>query len=299
MESSYPSKLRVWDGPAAAVVSDFTPLNGHPLPWSASPARDDAERLFACEALTPPASGRHADEVPEPYTLQWFLSIENQRHSRQGRWIPRLLEFAKHAGETLLGLGNGLGTDWLQYARHGASVIVCSPSAQQLALIRRNFELRSLGGRFLHSAPTALPLDGNSIDVACVSSLLHEVDDPQAVVEEVYRVLKPGGKVLAVLPARYDVDFWFHTCFWWHRWLGTRFQPPPRSSPGFTGRGLRRCLFRRFVEHRVHKRQLRRSEVPHVWRWLPRPLLERLMGRVLVLKAFKPLSAAIAAQAAA
>ena len=43
-----------------------------------------------------------------------------------------------------------------------------------------------------------------------------------------------------------------------------------------------------------------RSEaVPHLWRWLPLPLLERLMGRVLVLKAFKPLSAALPAQAAA
>jgi hypothetical protein len=32
---------------------------------------------------------------------------------------------------------------------------------------------------------------------------------------------------------------------------------------------------------------------PHLWRWLPLPLLERLLGRVLVIKAFKPLSAAI------
>jgi hypothetical protein len=68
--------------------------------------------------------------------------------------------------------------------------------------------------------------------------------------------------------------------------------------PHYSARGLRR-LFGRFVEHRIHKRQLRRSEVPHLWRWLPLPLLERLMGHVLVLKAFKPLSAAIPFQAAA
>ena len=66
----------------------------------------------------------------------------------------------------------------------------------------------------------------------------------------------------------------------------------------FRARQLRR-LFCGFVEHRVYKRQLRRGDVPHAWRWLPLPLLERLMGRVLVLKAFKPLSAAIAVQAAA
>jgi ubiquinone/menaquinone biosynthesis C-methylase UbiE len=233
----------------------------------------------------------------EPYTLQWFLSIENRRHGRQGRWIPRLLEFAKHSGETLLGLGNGLGTDWLQYARHGAEVVVCSPSAAQLTLMQRNFELRGLRGRFLHAAAGSLPLEAASVDVACLTNLLHEVADPQAVVGEVYRVLKPGGKVLAVTPARYDVDFWFRVWFPWQRW----FKPGAAAAGGqvrFSARHLHR-LFGQFAEHRVYKRQLRRSEVPHLWRWAPLSLLERWMGHLLVLKAFKPLSSAIAIQMAA
>ena len=62
------------------------------------------------------------------------------------------------------------------------------------------------------------------------------------------------------------------------------------------------CLrrqFEQFVEPRVYKRHLRRSESPYVFRFLPMPLLERLMGRMLVLKAFKPLSAAMTLQKAA
>jgi SAM-dependent methyltransferase len=268
-------------------------------PFFAGPHRpaEFAERLYTFEALNPPQAAPRGLEPTEPYTLQWFLNIETQRHSRHGRWIPRLLEFAKHSGETLLGLGSGLGTDWLQYARHGASVIVCSSHAEQLALIRRNFELRGLGGRFLHAAPGALPLDSASIDVACVCGLLDEVPDPGPVIEEIYRVLKPGGKILAVTPARFDVDFWYYACFPWQALLGGR-RGRPTSGPRFSSRKLRR-LFGRFMEHRVHKRHLPRADVPHVWRWVPRLLLERLMGRVLVLKAFKPLSAAINNQAAA
>src|SRR5262245_31537881 len=202
MEGSYPSKLRVWDGwlgtdahdpttPGAPAALDLA----HPFQGPHAPAQL-ADRLYSAEALVPPLACR--DEQREPYSLQWFLDIETQRHGRLGRWIPRLLEFAKHTGETLLGLGHGLGTDWLQYARHGASVVVCSPSREQLALVRRNFELRGLAGRFLHTGPTALPLESASIDVACVSGLLEVVPDPLAVVDEVYRVLKPGGKVLVV-----------------------------------------------------------------------------------------------------
>jgi ubiquinone/menaquinone biosynthesis C-methylase UbiE len=298
MEGSHPGKPQIWGGWTTTAVHDPpTPVNGRALP-GIQDATEFADRLYALEALHPAPTPARNPEGAEPYTLQWFLSIENQRHTRQARWIPRLLEFAKHPGETLLGLGSGLGTDWLQYARHGAAVVVCNSSAEQLALSRRNFELRGMGGRFLHAKPTSLPLEGASIDVACVNSLLHEIEDPRAVVEEVYRVLKPGGKVLAVTPARYDVDFWFRACFPWQRWATASGPCTAYPSIRFTRRGLRR-LFGRFVEHRIHKRQLRRSDVPHVWRWIPRSLLERLMGRVLVLKAFKPLSAAIPTHVAA
>lgn len=249
-----------------------------------------AQKLYAFEALHPPTPIR-PEEEPEAYSLQWFLNIENQRHSKQGRWIPKLLEFAKHSGETLLGLGHGLGTDWAQYARHGANVIVCSPSPSQLELVRRNFEVRDLIGQFVNAQPRALPLDSCSVDVACISSLFHGIDDPRAMVEEVFRVLKPGGKVLAAAPARYDVDFWFRTIFWWFRFVSSKPGSAARPEETYSGRKLRR-LFGRFVEHRIHKRQLRRSEVPHVWRWVHLSVLSRLMGRVLVLKAFKPLKSA-------
>src|SRR5262249_51922879 len=150
-------------------------------------------RLYAGEAF-------HADprshESSEPFSLQWFLDVENARHSKHARWIPKLLEFAKHPGERLLGLGNGLGTDWAQYARHGAEVVVCSPSPDQLSLVHRNFQLRGLRGVFLHADPGNLPLESASIDVVCVNGLLQEQPDPRPGIEEVYRVLKPGGKVV-------------------------------------------------------------------------------------------------------
>ena len=292
MDKYHSSELRLWEGWNTAVISDLPAGAGRGVQGPHNPA-EFADRLFANEALEPASNGLPAGEGTEPYTLQWFLDIENHRHGLEGRWIPRLLEFARHSGETLLGLGNGLGTDWLQYARNGARVIVCSPSAPQLALIRRNFELRGLTGQFLHATPVSLPLENNTIDVVCVSSLLHEIGDHQAVVNEIYRVLKPGGKALAVTPARYNVHYWARFCFPW-----ITHPPPDRSSVRFSSRELRR-LFGQFVEQRIRKRQLRRSEVPLVMRWLPRPLLERFMGKVLVLRAFKSLSAAAAIRLAA
>jgi SAM-dependent methyltransferase len=140
-------------------------------------------------------------------------------------------------------------------------------------------------------------LETASIDVACLSSVLPDPSNAR-VVDEVYRVLKPGGKVLAVTPAKYDVDYWYRLCFPLVDWLRRRKSAFAIDGPRFSVRRLKK-LFNPFVEHRVYKRHLRRSEVPHLWRWLPLPLLERMLGRVLVLKAFKPVAAAKSVRLAA
>lgn len=303
MADLFPYKLKLWENPALALQAIF----GRPesdtvesrLPHLQGPhnPRDFAQKLFSLESLQPAQLRLPPQNPPEPYSLQWFLDIENQRHSKHGKWIPKLLEFAKHSGEKLLGVGHGLGTDWVQYARCGAAVVACGPAADHLALAQRNFELRGLRGQFLPADPAALPVETASVDVACVAGLLHVAPDPAAVVAEVYRVLKPGGKVLAVAPARYDAAYWSRFVSPWRRWFSRR-TPPAGPAAGFSRRRLRR-LFARFTEPRVHKRCLRRSDTPHLWRWLPLPVLERLIGRFLILKAFKPLTAAMSVQRAA
>jgi SAM-dependent methyltransferase len=145
--------------------------------------------------------------------------------------------------------------------------------------------------------PSALPLESATVDVVCVNDLAQELVDPAPIIEEIYRVLKPGGKVLAVMPARYDINRWAAWSMPWQQWMKKQ-SSGPTVHRGFTRRNLRQ-LFSAFVDAHVHKRQLRRSEVPHLWRWIPLSLLERLMGHFLIYKAFKPLSAAMAVQQAA
>jgi SAM-dependent methyltransferase len=285
--------LRLYDGYLSFAAC------GPAAPESVAPPSTEtslvalARKLAARETLRPTHNPRWESE---PLTLPWFLSLEQARHNRQGRWLPKLLEFGKHQGEKLLGLGSGLGSDLVRYAAAGAEVIAASGSLDELSLARRNFELRGLGATFLHANPCALPVESASIDVVCLTGLLHEMDDPAQLVDEVYRVLKPGGKLLAVVPAHYDIDYWSRCCL-----LAPRQHEPDllgqRGRP-FKSRALRQLLGR-FLECRVWKRHLRRADVPHLWRWVPLSLLERLVGRLLVFKGFKPVSAARVEQVAA
>ncbi len=264
---------------------------GHLKLFDAGPQPGIEAALFEAEILRPLPSGLDAGP---PGSLQWFLEAERLRYHKQGHWIAPMLEFTRHAGERVLGVGGGLGTDWVQYALNGAEVTVACPGPDQLGLIRANFAQRKLKARFEQAGPAALPLPPSSIDVACLSGL---PDDPAPAIDEAYRVLKPGGKLLCVAPAARWLEGWL-------RWLpGGK---PARAEMGLLAEGAvahgkrgMAALFHRFIEPRVSRRHLRRSDMPTVLRFLPMAWLERLAGRLLVFRGFKPLSAALALPAAA
>ena len=262
---------------------------GETTPAEVFPA-EAAERLYHREAFRKQSALTPA----EAFCREWFEQIEALRYSRQGAWIPRVLEFTRHRGDIVLGLGEGLGTDWLQYAINGAEVVTLSPSQEQLDLIRTHFDLRGQTAQYLHGTPQCVPLPSDSVDVACVNGLLDEVDDPEPVIQELYRVLRPGGKVIVIAASRFNAKYWYNASYPWLRWFGSA----NISIPGTTARSLKKML-PDFAEHRVTKRHLRRSELPHLWRFMPRSMMERLVGNCLVMKAFKPLSAALAGRHAA
>lgn len=256
-------------------------LPGIPSAWQNLPADDaDVLSLFRRETLSTPRSSRRSRPpayMVQPFSLHWFLAAERLRYGGPGRWLPRVLEFGKHAGETLLALGKTLGTDAAQFAKCGAKVIVCNNIQDDLQLVRRNFFLRDLSVRTIHAPFNRLPLDNDSVDVVHLDGLLHEMTGPHSVVQEIYRVLKPGGKVVAVVPARP------------RRWQTVR-DPRPYHA-GFGSVELKRLFLPQFIEHRRLRRHMRRREIWWGYRWLPKQWLERCLGRYWVMKAFKPVHA--------
>jgi SAM-dependent methyltransferase len=275
-------ELRVWERRSIAGELQLLDCSNFEIEL---PSLDPAE-LARREALRP-IRRRRGQSQPEPYSLPWFLEIERHRYTRPGSSLPYLLEFRKHAGETVLGLGSLLGTDLVQYALNDCRLIVANASAELLTLSKRNLQLRGLSARCVQ-AGLDLPLPSSSIDVVYLDALATPLAQPRAWADEIFRVLKPGGKIVSLWPARYNVAYWESIFFPWQR----LFHRVPAVNPHSQTSYSLRQIFEQFTEHRTHKRHLRRSELPHLWRWQPLVLLERLMGQLLVFKAFKPLSTA-------
>jgi SAM-dependent methyltransferase len=268
-------KLFADDPPGSA---DHAPLP--PVP------RPDPHTAATRELIRPPTVRRGRRESP-PFSAEWFEELEQKRYQRHGAWLPRALEFGRHPDESLLALGCGLGTDALTYARTGTAVTVAAAPDEHPELVRDNFRRHGIEAEFARLGGPALPFADGRFDVVAWNAL-YEADRPNPLrVSELFRVLKPGGKLIGLFPAYYDAAFWQDVLLplqrlWWRR------PPDPATAPKTTARELVR-LFDRFAEHRVSKRHLRRGELPHMWRIFPLTLLERAIGRVLVLKAKKPI----------
>jgi SAM-dependent methyltransferase len=272
---------------ALATAADETAVTP-PLP-----AAPDPHDLANRELIRPPTYRRGHREL-EPFSAAWFDELEQKRYARHGTWLPAALEFGRHPGESVLLIGPGVGSDAVGYLRTGTEVTLAVTPDDPVRLIHGNLARHGLAARTIPLAGPHLPVADGAFDVVAWNALHGPAADP-ALVEELYRVLKPGGKVIGLFPARYDAGFWQDVLLplqylYWRR------PADPTSGPKTTARELR-SRFARFAEHRVSKRHLRRGELPHLWRALPLVLLERLIGRVLVLKAFKPLSAARTAAA--
>jgi ArsR family transcriptional regulator len=98
---------------------------------------------------------------------------------------------------TIADLGCGTGAFTLELAKSGARVIAVDQSAAMLRFARR--ATRELDNVEIHQASLeALPLPDRRCDVALLVLGLSYVSEIEPVLREALRVLKPGGRLLAV-----------------------------------------------------------------------------------------------------
>jgi ubiquinone/menaquinone biosynthesis C-methylase UbiE len=249
-------------------------------------------------------AGAHYVKDAQAHTVDWFVEAERYRYDHYAPWMRETMEFGGHAGETVLEIGGGMGTDLAQFARNGATVTDLDLSAGHLSLAKENFTLRGLNGSFvLHDAET-LPFPDSSFDLVYSNGVLHHTPNTRDVVREIYRVLKPGGRAIVMMYAENSLHYWRNVIYT----VGLRDRELAQWSAGdIMSRIIERSdnasarplvkvytkpklawLFRDFSDITVLQRQMVHDEVPRFLSFVPVRYLGPLLGWNLVIKARKP-----------
>lgn len=260
--------------------------------------KDEAQRQWDRDAC----GSHYVKNAPEG-TLDWFLEAEDYRYGSYAPWMPDLMEFNRHRGHKVLEVGGGMGTDLCQFAANGAIVTDLDLSEGHLAKARENFRLRGLAAEFRHGDGERIPFADSTFDVVYSNGVIHHTPNTLEVIREIYRVLKPGGRVIIMVYAENSLHYWRNLV----RDLGLRNAMLERVSIGeimsqhvelsshdqkplvkvYTANRLRR-MFGDFKNVKIYKRQMIAEELPARLRWFPLGLAGRLLGWNLIIKAVKP-----------
>jgi SAM-dependent methyltransferase len=136
------------------------------------------------------------DVSTQPVGSRGFFDDLDQYHFEKLHHLLRLVPFDGYRGQTVLEVGCGAGVDLARFARAGAIVTGVDLAPSAIALARANFEQQGLRGDFQVGDGERLPFAEGSFDLVYAHGVVQYTANPRQLVDEVRRVLKPGGQAI-------------------------------------------------------------------------------------------------------
>jgi 2-polyprenyl-3-methyl-5-hydroxy-6-metoxy-1,4-benzoquinol methylase/uncharacterized membrane protein YbhN (UPF0104 family) len=147
--------------------------------------------------LRPLSGAEHFDDIAAGYEEQIPLHIRERLLDRKISFMQRRLEEAgMRPGARGIDVGCGQGWYACEMAARGYRMDALDQAADQIAHARQYAAARQCGVTFQATDAERLPFADGAFDFAYSINVIHHVIDPakrEKVLEEIVRVLKPGG----------------------------------------------------------------------------------------------------------
>lgn len=153
---------------------------------------------------TPCGTGSEIVGELQSGSREWFERVEEYRYSVEP-FIHSIAQFTRHRGKRLLEVGVGAGTDHLQWARAGAECHGVDLTDAAIETTRARLALYGLTSRLQRVNAESLPYPDNHFDLVYSWGVIHHAEAPERIIEEIRRVLKPGGVFIGMLYGRRSV----------------------------------------------------------------------------------------------
>lgn len=141
-----------------------------------------------------------AEAIPHPLgSPEYFTYYDRLREANESvEFSAALHEYASFAGKDVLDVGCGNGYVLSRYARAGARTTGVDLTQAAVELCRKRFAYMGLPGEFRQANAEALPFPDDTFDCVTSMGVLHHTPNTSIAVGEVFRVLKPGGRLIVM-----------------------------------------------------------------------------------------------------
>ena len=137
----------------------------------------------------------------------FFREYDTHRYNKESHILRRLDEIDFRQKRTLE-VGLGQGADAEQLIRRGARWSGIDLTRESVDRVQVRLKLRELPYEEIkHGSVLALPFKDDSFDIVFSHGVLHHVPDIATAQREIWRVLKPDGKLVIMVYAKYSLNY--------------------------------------------------------------------------------------------
>ena len=123
-------------------------------------------------------------------------------------WIRETIPFEVAHGKDVLEIGCGNGVDGIVFAQQGSRYTGVDLTETAVEAARRHFEMMGLEGVFQTENAEKLSFGHESFDIVYSFGVVHHTPSPVRAIDEVFRVLRPGGLAIVMVYHRHSFNYY-------------------------------------------------------------------------------------------
>ena len=148
-----------------------------------------------------PCNVRHSNK--EIGTKEYFDEVERKRYTAEPH-IPAFADFPRWKGKKVLEIGCGLGTEAINFAKHGADYTGTDLSIESLNLAQNRFKVYNQKGRFFQGNAENLSsfVNVEKYDLIYSFGVIHHSPNPNLIIDQIYKYMDDSTILKIMLYAK-------------------------------------------------------------------------------------------------
>ena len=148
-----------------------------------------------------PCNVRHSSK--EIGTKEYFDEVERKRYTAEPH-IPLFADFPTWKGKKVLEIGCGLGTEGINFAKHGADYTGTDLSIESLNLAQNRFKVYNQKGRFFQGNAENLSsfVNVEKYDLIYSFGVIHHSPKPNLIIDQIYKYMDDSTILKIMLYAK-------------------------------------------------------------------------------------------------
>jgi 2-polyprenyl-3-methyl-5-hydroxy-6-metoxy-1,4-benzoquinol methylase len=140
-------------------------------------------------------------------TKEYFDEVEARKYFVEAH-IPDFAEFDRWKGKRVLEIGCGIGTDTINFARHGAQVTAVDLTEKSLEVARQRARVFGLENRIRFIQANGEELSSyvpvEAYDLVYSFGVIHHTPHPERVIEQIKKYVKPDTSIRIMVYNRWS-----------------------------------------------------------------------------------------------